>query len=68
MIDTLLEMVDVPSMVVVIGTVGGAGDMDGKEGIAGTTGTATVDSSAHGTGGVATLTFPPFLHGRGVFF
>ena len=55
-------------MVVAIEMVEGVGDMDGKGGIAGTSGTAAVGSSALGTGGVASLSLLPFLHGRGVFF
>ena len=66
--DTLLEMAGVSLNVVVIGIVGGLGDMNWEGGLAGTTGTAKVDSSSLGAGAVASLSLCHFLHGRGVFF
>ena len=65
MMDTLLEMAGVFPMVVVIGMVGRERDMDGKGGLAGTTGTAALVSSTLGTGGAASLSLPPFSHIRG---
>ena len=68
MTDKLLEIAGITSMVVSIGMAGGAKDMVEKGGIAGTTGTATVDSSALGTGRNAALSLLSFLHEREVFF
>ena len=51
-------------MMMAIEMVDGAGDIDWRGGPAGRTGTAAVDSSAPGIGGMASLKLLPFLHGR----
>ena len=68
MLDTSLDMAEVSSTRVVIGMVGGAGEMNGRLGTAGKTCTAIVDLSDPGTSGVVSLSLLPFLHERGVFF